>query len=123
MTELADRDRAAYAAVDNALRTAPLAPAPPGLLAAVMVRLSPPPPFRPGWLDYAVSVFLAGMVGVVLLVLRLLGPGASTSPPAAPAADVFAAIWLMLGVLVVLAVVIVAVTMALVARALRPLAR
>jgi hypothetical protein len=123
MTELTDRERAAYAAVDDALRTAPLAPAPAGLLAAVMARLSPPPAFRLAWLDYAVSAFLAGMVGVVLLVLRLLGAGAATSPPPAPAADVFAAVWLMLGALVLVAVVIVAVAMALVARVQHPLPR
>lgn len=69
--------RAAESAVDDALRTYPLAPAPravlPGVLAAIAayprgVR----PPFRLTWLDLALSGFGAGMALLALLLWRWL---------------------------------------------------
>ena len=69
MTELTEHDRAAYAAVDDALHTYPPAPVPPTLAPAVMARvhaLSPAPHFRLEWIDYALSLFAAGMVGLGL---------------------------------------------------------
>ena len=67
------------AAVDDALRSAPLEAPPPLLYAAVMrqVRLHPrrpPAPFRPGWLDLALSLFGAGMLAVGWLAWRLTPP-------------------------------------------------
>ncbi len=55
--------------IEDALRTAPLAPAPPLLYAAVMrqVRQSAAysrPAFRISWLDLALSLFAAGMFGL-----------------------------------------------------------
>jgi hypothetical protein len=70
MSELTDQDRAAFAAVDDALHTYPLAPAPPALAPSVMARIHAPsatPHFRLEWLDYALSLFAAGMVGLGLV--------------------------------------------------------
>lgn len=55
--------------IEEALRTSPLAPAPPLLYAAVMrqVRQSAAytrPVFRVSWLDLALSLFAAGMLGL-----------------------------------------------------------
>jgi hypothetical protein len=77
-----DAERAAYAAVDEALRTYPLRPVPPGLTAAVMATVQGPsenlarrPVFRLQWIDLALSGFAALMVGVVVLLLgQLLTP-------------------------------------------------
>ena len=61
-------ERAAYAQVDAALRTAPLAATPRSLYPAVMGRLRQlrqvAPPFQLSWLDYALLTFVA--VGVAL---------------------------------------------------------
>ncbi|HEY4689506.1 MAG TPA: hypothetical protein VIK33_09355 [Anaerolineae bacterium] len=77
MSELTDRDRAAFAAVDDALRAYPLAPAPPNLLPAVMARVrvqSPVPRFRLAWIDYAVSLFAAIMAGLAILLWQSIPP-------------------------------------------------
>jgi hypothetical protein len=71
MSKLTDNDAAAYAVVDEALRSYPLAPVPARLLPLVMARiqaLEPKPQFRLNWLDYAVSLFIAGMAGLVVLL-------------------------------------------------------
>ncbi len=71
MSELTDQDRVAFAAVDDALRTYPLAPAPLTLAPAIITRIhasSPAPHFRLEWLDYALSLFAAGMVGLGLVI-------------------------------------------------------
>lgn len=77
MSETPSPHRADEAAVDDALRTYPLAPAPravlPGVLSAIAayprgVR----PPFRLAWLDLALSGFGAGMALLALLLWRWL---------------------------------------------------
>ena len=63
--------------LDDALRTYPVQSAPESLMPAVMARLSERAPapiparypaalFRPTWLDYALSLFAAGMVTLAL---------------------------------------------------------
>lgn len=77
MNELTDRDRAAFAAVDDALRTRPRSPAPPGFSRAVAARirtLTPAPRFRLAWIDYAISLFAAGMAGLVFLMWQSIPP-------------------------------------------------
>src|SRR5215470_9951719 len=78
-----DDERAVYAAVDEALRTAPLRPAPLGLAPAVLAALRAPenaqaarPVFRLGWMDYALSGFAALMLAFALLLLGGLSPQA-----------------------------------------------
>ena len=75
MDQLTDPDQAAFDAVDDALRTFPLAAAPPALSPKVMARiraLAPAPRFRIRWLDFAVSLFIAGMVGLAILFWQTL---------------------------------------------------
>jgi hypothetical protein len=65
------------AAVEDALRTYPLAPAPrdllPGVLAAIAAYpRGARPPFRLSWFDLALSSFGAGMVLLGLLLWRWL---------------------------------------------------
>lgn len=77
MEEFTNNEAAAYAAVEEALSTYPLAPAPATLLPSVMARiqsLEPVPRFRLSWLDYVVSLFVAGMVGLILLLPRTVPP-------------------------------------------------
>ena len=77
MSELTDQDRAAFAAVDDALRTYPLAPAPLSLVPSVIARIHAPslaPRFRLEWLDYALSLFAAGMVGLGLVIWQSISP-------------------------------------------------
>lgn len=65
------------AAVDDALRTYPLAPAPGTLRLRVMARLqtsAAPLRFRLQFLDYAVSLFGALMVGLALMFWQTLSP-------------------------------------------------
>lgn len=65
------------AQIEAALRSAPLAPPPPLLYAAVMrrVRLSPPlPRFQVSWLDLALSLFLAAVPGLIWIGWRSLPP-------------------------------------------------
>lgn len=69
-------EQAAYAAIDDALQTFPLAEAPDALLPAIMERIQTIPQipgFRLTWFDYAISLFGAGMVGAVLLLWQLSG--------------------------------------------------
>lgn len=69
MSESADCDRRDLAAVEDALRTYPLAPVPPGLHLATMGRiraLGAVPRFRLTWLDWALSL-LAGLLGALVL--------------------------------------------------------
>lgn len=57
--------------IDDALKTYPLAEPPDTLLPAIMTRtetLSSAPRFRLSWFDYAISLFGAGMVGLVFLL-------------------------------------------------------
>ena len=77
MNELADREGAAFAAIDDALRAYPLAPPPPTLAPKVMVRihaLSPTPRFRLACIDYALSLFGAGMAGLGVLFWQAIPP-------------------------------------------------
>jgi len=76
-------ERAAFAAVDDALRSFPLQPAPPGLAAAVLAELRSPeqaravrPVFRLSWMDFALSGFAALMLALVLLLSGWLTPAA-----------------------------------------------
>jgi hypothetical protein len=70
-------ERAAFAEVDAALRTAPIPSAPPALTPAVLARiraLSPAPRFRLTWLDIAIPLFLSGTATALYLVWRSLPP-------------------------------------------------
>jgi hypothetical protein len=76
-------ERAAFDAVDDALRSFPLQPAPPGLATAVLAELRSPeraaaarPVFRLSWMDFALSGFVAQMLGLVLLLSGWLTPTA-----------------------------------------------
>src|SRR6266851_2369296 len=76
-------ERAAIAAVDEALRSFPLQPAPPGLAPAVLAELRSPeraraarPVFRLSWMDFALSGFAALMLALVLLMSGWLTPAA-----------------------------------------------
>ena len=73
MDSLNDQKREVDAAIEDALRTYPLDPAPAGIMHAVMRRIEitkPLPRFRLHWLDYAISLFFAGMSGLVLVLTR-----------------------------------------------------
>jgi hypothetical protein len=75
MSELTNSERVAYAMVDEALQTYPLATPPDTLLPAVMShirRLDSSPHFRLDWLDYVLSLFAAGMAGIVMMVWPLV---------------------------------------------------
>jgi hypothetical protein len=77
MSELPSAEQTAQAAVDDALRSYPLAPAPRALRSAVLSAIAAypralPPPFRLGWLDVALSGFGAGMALLALLLWRWL---------------------------------------------------
>jgi hypothetical protein len=77
MSSEQEAERAAYAAVDGALRSYPLRPAPPGLARAVRARLparARAPRFRLAWLDYALSVLGACMAGLTLLLWQGVTP-------------------------------------------------
>ena len=71
-----------YQQVDEALRTYPLKAAPATLAPRVAARLrrlgtgalSPAPRFRLMWMDYAISLFAAGMLGLALFGWQLLTP-------------------------------------------------
>jgi hypothetical protein len=72
----AETESAAYAEVDAALRSDPLAPAPRALRAKVMAavaawpRATARPGFRLGWIDLALSLFLSGMLALLLLLAQ-----------------------------------------------------
>jgi hypothetical protein len=75
MNPTPEADRMAEAAVDDALRTYPLAPAPralaPGVMAAIAAHQRVArPPFRLSWIDFALSGFGAGMALLALLLWR-----------------------------------------------------
>jgi hypothetical protein len=81
MSELVGRDDNAYAVVDEALRTYPLTPAPLTLAPAVMARVRVMPPtqrFQLKWIDYALSFFAAGMVGLGLTLWQSVSPQLAT---------------------------------------------
>ena len=70
MDELADRDQAGLAAVEDALQTYPLQPYPATILPAVMKRIEDRKPavqFRLDWVDYAISLLAAGLATLVLI--------------------------------------------------------
>jgi hypothetical protein len=83
MSDFDRQEREALAAVDDALRTFPVASAPPRLYPAIMarVRASAPPRFRPSWIDYAASLVLALAIGLPWLLWQ--GPSAESiaAPP------------------------------------------
>jgi hypothetical protein len=77
MHECDTRERAELAAIDEALRTYPLVPAPPTLAPAVLARVQAQtlaPRFRLGWIDYALGLFGTSMAGLVLLFGQVLLP-------------------------------------------------
>jgi hypothetical protein len=66
-------------AIDDALRTHPLDPAPPTLAPGVLARLralpaSVRPRFRLSPFDYAISLFTTGMAGVGFLLWQSMPP-------------------------------------------------
>jgi hypothetical protein len=72
-----EEDRQAYAAVDEALRH--MQAAPPGFSAAVLARIQAQtapalPRFRITWLDAALSLFAAAMIGLAWLLTATLPP-------------------------------------------------
>jgi len=84
MSEPTQQDQFAFDAVVDALRTYPLEHPPADILPSVMRRIEgirqieetrrvearrAIPRFRPLWIDYAISLFAAGMVGLGLLLL------------------------------------------------------
>jgi hypothetical protein len=74
MNNLSEQEHIAYAVVDDALRTAPLAPTPTWLMANVMARVYMMPRFRLEWLDYALTLFATGMFGSLLWLWRMVSP-------------------------------------------------
>ena len=73
MDNLNDYDRE----VEDSLQSYPLAPPPPTLAPGVMARvraLAPLPRFRLSWVDGLVSLFIAGMTGLIVLLWQLLPP-------------------------------------------------
>jgi hypothetical protein len=77
MGEFTNNEATAYAAVEEALSTYPLAPVPANFLPSVMAQiqgLEPVPSFRLNWLDYGVSLFVAGMAGLIILLPRSMPP-------------------------------------------------
>src|SRR5438045_4123140 len=82
-TEAQSTEQRAMATVDDALRSFPLQPAPPGLAPAVLAELRSPgyapaarPVFRLSWMDFALSGFAALMLALVLLLSGWLTPAA-----------------------------------------------
>ena len=74
-------DQQAGDLVEEALYSLPMQPPPPMLFTNVMaqVRAQSPKPvelpvFRLSWMDFALSLFFAGMIGVVMLVSICLPP-------------------------------------------------
>ena len=75
--DLPAAERARYAAVDDALRSFPLQPAPPGLAPAVLAVLPAPmarPVFHLSWMDFALSGLVALRLALVLLLSGWLTP-------------------------------------------------
>jgi hypothetical protein len=82
MSSLAEEAPDVRAAVDDALRSFPLAPAPAGLAPAVLAavrtteRATTRPVFPLRFVDFALSGFMALMLGLVLLLFGWLTPAA-----------------------------------------------
>ena len=77
MSILTERERQDLAAVEEALRTYPLAAPPRSLTPAVIARLrtvARVPRFRLEWIDLAISLFGAIMTGLVFLLWRSITP-------------------------------------------------
>lgn len=69
----------AHDAVEDGLRSLPVIDPPPDLYASIMKQVEAHPRveverprFRVTWLDFAISLFFAGMIGVALLIPALL---------------------------------------------------
>lgn len=65
--------------IEDALRTLPVAEPPPDLLLGIMAQVHPRPAvdelvFRIGWIDFALSLFFAGMIGMAMLLSYQLPP-------------------------------------------------
>jgi hypothetical protein len=97
-----EAERAAFAAIDDALRTIPLQPAPPGLAPAVLAVLRSPergaarPVFRLSWIDFALSGFAALMLALILSLAGWLPPAAAArlqAMVAAPLLQSDALVW------------------------------
>lgn len=61
--------------IEDALQTLPIADAPETLLQSVMSRVqatAPVPAFRLTWFDYAISLFGAGMAGIIFMLWQTL---------------------------------------------------
>lgn len=74
---LDSRDPDGYAAVEDALRTIELVEAPPTLATGILRQLhSRPqlPRFRLLWIDYVLSLFVAGMLALIYIVGGALPP-------------------------------------------------
>ena len=91
--ETRDGERRAYAAINDALRSFPLRPAPPGLAPAVMAVLRTPersaaarPVFQLSWIDFALSGFAALMLALVLSLSGWVPPVAAARMQAMVAA-------------------------------------
>jgi hypothetical protein len=91
--ETRDGERRAYAAINDALRSFPLRPAPPGLAPAVMALLRAPeraaaarPVFQLSWIDFALSGFAALMLALVLSLSGWVPPAAAARMQAMVAA-------------------------------------
>ena len=80
--EFSDAERAAYAEVDAALRSAPLRPAPGDLVQATLarVRRSARPPFRLKWIDLALGAFGAVMAALALAAWGIVRQAAAIDP-------------------------------------------
>jgi hypothetical protein len=74
---LVPQDPGGYAAVEDALRTIELVETPPTLAAGILRQLhSRPqmPRFRLLWIDYVLSLFVAGMLALIYIVGGALPP-------------------------------------------------
>jgi len=78
MQPLTDREWENYAAVDDALHTYPLEPAPDSILPAVMRRIASSQNLklhsRLEWIDYTLSLFLAGMASLIFFFWSTFAP-------------------------------------------------
>lgn len=83
MSNIIGTDRVAETIIDEALRTYPLATTPPALLPTVMARiqrLEARPRFRLAWIDYAISLFVAGMIALLVFLWLYLAPQLGLQP-------------------------------------------
>lgn len=72
-------DAAVDTRIEDALRSLPLAEPPAGLFLSVMAQVKTrqvveKPVFRLNWLDFALSLFFASMIGLAMLIGGLLPP-------------------------------------------------